>query len=562
VGNSYLLTCDLDAQLNIISADQDFSGYFNSFDLEYIQVPLFDVFKLSDHDNPDSFIEDLAHHDRPVKGFITLKARPNTSFEISIFPKRDDTGAHCGFHCVLISESRILSLEENLYKSEQQFYSIFNNNPLPIYDFGLDGLLRGCNQRLLDLTGYSFQEIKGISYKEMVAPEFHALTEEHTYEALKGISQKYELEIITKDKQRRKVRVTKFSKNYGHEVVGVYGVLEDITEQKASEERWKLLVQQNPQPVQIFCEDKFVYINSAGAEFYGARSPEELIGKNLYDFVHSDYYEMLQARGDALKQGQHLPPAESILVTLNGEKRNIIAHSRPIIYKGKRAIQAVLNDITEYKKQQQIIQDSLAEKETLLKEIHHRVKNNLAVISGLLELQILRVEDATVTHVLRDSQHRIHSIAMVHQKLYQSESLHHIEMGEYLENLAQSINTTYSRDGVTIHYSLSNVMVTIEEAIPCSLIMNELIVNSYKHAFSDDQVGNIYISLTQHEDQITLTVSDDGCGMPDDFDLSKTQSLGTTLINVLCQQLSAESGYTKGPNGKGTLFELSFSLDS
>ena len=85
---------------------------------------------------------------------------------------------------------------------------------------------------------------------------------------------------------------------------------------------------------------------------------------------------------------------------------------------------------------------------------------------------------------------------------------------------------------------------------------------SSEHAFSDDQVGNIYISLTQHEDQITLTVSDDGCGMPDDFDLSKTQSLGTTLINVLCQQLSAESGYTKGPNGKGTLFELSFSLDS
>ncbi len=185
---------------------------------------------------------------------------------------------------------------------------------------------------------------------------------------------------------------------------------------------------------------------------------------------------------------------------------------------------------------------SLKEKEVLLAEIHHRVKNNLAVISGLLEMQVWNLpDDDKSIGPLKESQLRIHSIALVHELLYQSETLSEIELDQYINKLLRAIQQTHKNKDKLIEVvtDLEPVKLTIHKAIPASLLLNELVVNSYKHAFNGLVDGQIEVILKQTNGQIELVVQDNGVGLPDDFDPLKQQSLGMTLIKTLVQQIEA-----------------------
>ncbi|MGK7371742.1 MAG: histidine kinase dimerization/phosphoacceptor domain -containing protein, partial [Candidatus Halalkalibacterium sp. M3_1C_030] len=206
----------------------------------------------------------------------------------------------------------------------------------------------------------------------------------------------------------------------------------------------------------------------------------------------------------------------------------------------KQGIVSVASDITKRKEAEEQITKSLKEKEILLSEIHHRVKNNLAVISGLLQMQIWETQDTAAETALKDSQLRVQSIALVHEKLYQSENLSYIQFDYYIRDLLQAISSTYmdSHVSVNIKTELEDIILNINQAIPCSLLLNELIVNAYKHAFDTETGGNIYVRTLKKDDTIYLYVKDDGMGLPPDFDLDEASSLGMTLINTLTQQLN------------------------
>ncbi|HEY9655077.1 MAG TPA: GAF domain-containing protein, partial [Crinalium sp.] len=231
------------------------------------------------------------------------------------------------------------------------------------------------------------------------------------------------------------------------------------------------------------------------------------------------------------------------------------------------------------------IKDELAQKKVLLKEIHHRVKNNLQVVSSLLALQADAVQDATVLAALQDSDNRLQAMALIHETLYQSDNLGRLDFSNYIQRLADNILLANSRylNAINLSYALQPVFLTLDTAIPCGLLLNELVTNAIKHAFPDGQQGTICLTLqpaptrsttppdqsistanrtiaptdvlSQAAPRYVLSISDDGIGMPANLDLEKTKSLGLRIASDLAQQLR---GSLVLERGNGTQFHLTF----
>lgn len=209
----------------------------------------------------------------------------------------------------------------------------------------------------------------------------------------------------------------------------------------------------------------------------------------------------------------------------------------------RRIFTLILRDITERRREEDKVKASLREKEILLKEIHHRVKNNLQIISSLLNLQSAHIRDPRALEVFKEGQGRVRSMALIHEKLYQSEDLARVDFSEYISNLAAYLFRSYEvhAGAVALNVEAEDVLLGVDTAIPCGLIINELVSNSLKHAFPGGGGGSINIRLrpADHE-RLTLTVADDGVGLPDGFDARRTSSLGLQLVNTLARQLGGE----------------------
>jgi len=221
----------------------------------------------------------------------------------------------------------------------------------------------------------------------------------------------------------------------------------------------------------------------------------------------------------------------------------------------------VASDISVQKESEQRISESLHEKNILLAEIHHRVKNNLAVISGLLQMQMWNVEDESAKIALQHSQLRIQSIALVHEKLYQNETFADINISDFARELVDAVSESFKQpeQEVILNYNMDNIKMNINQAVPLSLLLNECIVNCYKHAFAGRENGEIDIDLGMNGDKVNIQVADNGNGLPDGFDFEKQQSLGVTLIRTLVSQLRGEAHYSS--NGHGTRFSFEFTLE-
>ncbi len=205
------------------------------------------------------------------------------------------------------------------------------------------------------------------------------------------------------------------------------------------------------------------------------------------------------------------------------------------------------------------IQESLSEKEVLLKEVHHRVKNNLQIISSLLNLQMSQSTDPALTEGLRESQSRVRAMALIHEKLYQSEDLARVDMSSYISSLTSALVTTYrmAAGKVDVQIDTSNIFLDLESAIPCGLIVNELISNSLKYAFPGDRTGVINVSFKEKQTGFfTLLVTDDGVGLPKGFNPEKGSSLGLKLVSSLVKQIQGEMTVA---NEVGVNYEINFS---
>ncbi|MFO7800522.1 histidine kinase dimerization/phosphoacceptor domain -containing protein [Rhodohalobacter sp.] len=205
------------------------------------------------------------------------------------------------------------------------------------------------------------------------------------------------------------------------------------------------------------------------------------------------------------------------------------------------------------------IQLSLDQKEVLLKEIHHRVKNSLSIVSGLLQMQSISTENEEANRILQTSQTRIQSIALIHDKLYKTDSLSDIKLDVYLKDLIESVHNTFTElnNRVSLQFEMDSIEIDSKSVIYCGLLVNELVVNSFKHAFKHRNDGELAVKLKKDGKNIILTVSDNGPGLPEKFNPENQDGLGSMLINTFAAHLEAEMTVSE-PQGRGASFTFTF----
>ena len=252
-----------------------------------------------------------------------------------------------------------------------------------------------------------------------------------------------------------------------------------------------------------------------------------------------------------------LTASQVIELQVNGTTQSYLIAAQK--YQQGTAVVSVGIDITEQKLAEEALRASLREKEVLLQEVHHRVKNNLQVISSLLDLQSQTLTDQKTLEVFRESYNRVKSMALIHDQLYQSPSLERINFAKYVETLASHLLQSYrvKPDSIAIKVKIEPILLNINTAIPCGLIINELVSASFNYAFFEEIIGLIEIELESENNQkFTLIIKDNGTGLPKDLDIQRPNTIGLQLVNVLLEQLD---GSIEIEQGQETKFKIKFS---
>lgn len=345
------------------------------------------------------------------------------------------------------------------------------------------------------------------------------------------------------------------------------GINRDITKRKdaefrleESEKRYRSFFELSFDAIfEVDIEGNVLKCNKRACELFGYKR-DELVGMHVLDLTPEEYHHKQPETyaGIATTGGEAW---ERVYQKKDGTVFPTEIHTEFYEMEGQKRLIAYVRDNTEHKKYEKEIGRSLKEKETLLAEVHHRVKNNLAIISGLLQMQVFNTEDKQVLAKLQESQARIQSIAMVHEKLYSSESFSEVAFDTYINDLLGMIEGSMSdfEKDISVEKDMDKVFLTVGQAIPCGLMLNELITNCYKHAFDGRTEGKIRISLEHKDDQVILSVEDNGKGLPRDFNIESESSLGMTIVNTLKNQLSGRLKVQS--NDQGTAFTLTFEIE-
>jgi len=294
---------------------------------------------------------------------------------------------------------------------------------------------------------------------------------------------------------------------------------------------------------------------------FGEYREKEIIGRRIHDLdmFSPENIRKISTSFSKFISGQRIPALEVNLLTKSGKEKTIEIHSS-LFRKNEKTVGvvSVLRDITERKQIEEKLRRSLKEKEVLIRELHHRVKNNMQVMLSLLRLQARKIKDKKMAEILRVWQNRLRSIALVHEKLYESENLARIEFGSYIRKLAVSLSHAFEveESNIRIEMDIESIFLDINTAIPLGLIINELVSNSIKHAFPDDRKGKIRLDFHKNDkNSYSLIVKDNGVGLTKNIKFQDPQTLGFQLINDLIDQIT---GSVEVSRRGGTTFKIMF----
>lgn len=492
----------------------------------------------------------------------------------SYFPFKSETGEVIGLIGAVLEITERRRTETALRSSQARFAGILDIADDAIISVDTSQRITLFNQGAEKIFGYTHEEVIGQPLDMLMPIRFAETHRQHLVELgdSPNISRRRgeRLQIFGRRKDGgefpAEASISKLDLE-GEKIFTV--ILRDVTDRNRSEEalieseeRFRSAFEHAPIGMALMGLDgRFLKVNASLLEIVGY-SEEELLDLNFQVITHPDDLEADLAYLDQLIAGKIRSYqiekryihkfGHEVWALLNGSLVHD-AYGKPIY--GIEQIQ----DIAERKRTRDQIEQSLKEKEVLLKEIHHRVKNNLQIIHSLFNLQSNHIEDRRAIDMLRESQNRVYSMALVHEHLYQSKDLASIDFARYVKTLSEDLLHSYESD--TGRFSLEtkvadNVIFGIDTAIPCGLIISELVSNALKHGFPNGRTGHLKVRLgVDVEGLAILIVKDDGVGFPQNLDFRNTTSLGLQLVNILIAQLG---GSIEMNNESGTTFRMTF----
>jgi PAS domain S-box-containing protein len=429
----------------------------------------------------------------------------------------------------------------------------------------MDGRIDGYNEIFKNMIGYDDHEIHNLTYRDFTPEKWHDFEQQIVDEQIipNGVSDVYEKEYRRKDGSVIAVELKTFlARDERGAPEGMWAVVRDISGRKKietslreSEQRFRRVFEDGLVGI-VFANESFVFdrVNNAFCNMMGY-TEEELLTKSFVDITHPD--DQQRDRENVMKLAMGEIPfyrTKKKYIKKNGEViwGNLIVSSLRDDKGSFLGFLAMILDITDSTLSEERIASALAEKEALLRELYHRTKNNMQVICSLLSLQSRRIEDVNTRTIFTEMSNRIRSMALVHQKLYQSRNLSRVNLKDYIEDLADLLSTSYRtlQSRISILVTAEPVDVSIDVAIPCGLILNEMITNAFKHAFPEDMRGIISVNLRQTDDGfIELVVSDNGVGLPEGYDIADADKMGIQTIRSLGEKQLGGEVLFKSDNG-------------
>lgn len=486
---------------------------------------------------------------------------------LTVSPIKGRNGDIIGLSAISRDITREKLAEEALARSEAQLAMITSNMADMICQASVDGTYIYVSPSVKYVLGFEPHDLLGKSMFDGIHPDDLSRVTSCIQDAMgKCITQSVQYRYLKADGSYVWLG-TKGTPIFG-DGNGISGFVcnsRDITNQKnvedalrESEEKYRTLIESAKDPISLYDENGiFLMANKAGAHSMGTE-PADLLGHSLRDFFPPEIAEkQMELIREVFRNEEGL---DMEMFVPYGENDQWFSASLQPLYgpdNRVRSVQVISRDISDLKETQIKLEQALEEKDMLMKEIYHRVKNNLMVISSLLNLQSRYIKDEEARGIFKESQERAHSMALIHERLYRSTDLKHIDYGDYIRTLTRDLFRTYVADPSRINLELEveDVMIDINTAIPLGLIINELVSNSMKHAFPGDETGKITVKFSEDDDICTLEVSDNGVGFPPELELGKTDSLGLQLVTSLTQQIGGELELERSP---GTTFRITF----
>jgi PAS domain S-box-containing protein len=457
--------------------------------------------------------------------------------------------------------------EERLAESEERFRSLFENATVGLYRTTPDGRILMANPALLRMLGFmSFEEL---SVRDLQQEGFEPrYRRQHFVKKIEEEGEIRGLEAAWKRLDGSTIFVRESARGIRDQegrILYYEGTVEDITEKKRAEqvreesERRFRTIFETAQEI-IFLKNKelrYTLVNPAMERLFGLPA-NRIVGmsdEDLFDGETADYNTRLDRR---VLAGESV--TDEAVKTVNGKPQSFHVTKVPVRNETGTIVGlcGIARDTTERKRMEEALHQSIREKELLLKETHHRVKNNMQIISSILNLQAKSIKDPVALEGLKMCQSRIRSMSLIHEKLYRSRDISRIDFGEYVRSLAAALlhSCQIDPDRVKLRFETDEVLLDMNTAIPCGLIVNELVLNALKHAFPHRKAGEVHIVLTREENgDCGLAISDTGVGFPKGLDFRKTDSLGLQLVNLLVEQID---GTIRMRRAGGTKFEITF----
>jgi PAS domain S-box-containing protein len=455
------------------------------------------------------------------------------------------------FNLVLMVTMRLYTeskrLQEAVAKSEKELQATFNTTSVGFVIL-VNRVIKEVNDAVIQTFGYPREELIGNNTRLFYATEEEYQAGAQLYPKIaEAGAVTAETRLVRKDGEIRNALMSISAFDRKDLSQGVVLSLLDITERKQTEEKIAHLAsfpEMNPRPIiELTANGSIIYTNLASKSLFPDLESLGTLHPYLVDW-QTVTAQLINGTGGHIEREIKI-----------GERFYAQAIS---FMKDQDVFRIYGNNITERRQAEDKIKVSLAEKEVLLKEIQHRVKNNMQVIASLLHMQSTHVKDPRDASLFKVAQERIRSMALVYERLYQSPNLSHIDFNKYVTDLAGGLVHSYSIGPMTCRtvIDVPDIPINMDLAIPCGLIINEVVSNSLKYAFPDDRQGTISISIKVSDGNIEMTLADDGLGLPENLDSDQTASMGMSLIHALVEHQLG--GKVEMERHGGTMYRITF----